>query len=631
MRRVDRASVKAVELKAPGACRADMTRLHKQLQNGQIFSGFGEEARAEIWRGMLLVSTNRLIPSLYSFFEDVNYLQGPADNIRRLVELSPKDTISSALGKCFIETKQRHDQYLIQITDSTFELRLGRLEDRFDVVRRQLWIGAMRNYLDFRAESEKKNKNLLAKPNGKPEVSVLRDLAHLAYRLGFESNQINQLVETSADREIARNCLLGARNPDRYRYDTAAFNEFVDQIVMFIATAQTLSGEKETTIDETEDSDGEPKRCGIPKTRDHKRDRARLFLDKLHIDDEQDDIIMSFFVRKSVYLAFFEEPNYLTENSSQVQAEDETEKQRQAILERKRREVKLLERRRTRNNTERVAEAKEKEQIQATEKQRQEVIEEVDQRQATEKQRQEATEEANQKQVDEESRNRAEEELFEDAEEELFEDDKEIQTDKENKDVTGEETTTPLKDKRLSRLWSERGELLEPGDKIPRELREIGGLQKKRLTRLKLEDLIKPTTGESEETQQLSSTVTQNVPDQLETNSKGDRDETGSERTSDPNLNITKQEVRIYFKVRKGDEWKPFTSRPVDSSKQAKVNKFTQQCRNLRKRYRLYDKDDRLLQPDTCFEDVTADGSNTIYLVPESKTDTNHPETKLIT
>jgi hypothetical protein len=108
MRKVDRVTVKILELTAPGACRADMQTLHRQLQSGQIFGAFNEQEREIIWRQILSFFTDRLISSLYSFFEDVNYLQGPADCIRRLIELSPEDTLSSALEDCF-DVEQRHD------------------------------------------------------------------------------------------------------------------------------------------------------------------------------------------------------------------------------------------------------------------------------------------------------------------------------------------------------------------------------------------------------------------------------------------------------------------------------------------------------------------------------------------
>jgi hypothetical protein len=179
MRRVDRVTVKALELTAPGACRTDMRALYEQVRSGQIFGAFNEQDREVAWRGVLSVSTDRLIPSLYSFFEDVNYLQGPANCIRRLIELSPRDTLSSALENCFTDVDQ--SQCKIQKSESTFEFRAGSPADRLDFGRRQIWMSAMRNYLEIPAECKRRKKDLLAKPSGKRNASVLFEFAHLAY------------------------------------------------------------------------------------------------------------------------------------------------------------------------------------------------------------------------------------------------------------------------------------------------------------------------------------------------------------------------------------------------------------------------------------------------------------------
>ncbi|KAH7108866.1 hypothetical protein B0J11DRAFT_602052 [Dendryphion nanum] len=72
LRKVDRATVKGVELKAPGNSKQDSRVLHGQLLSGQIFSSFSPEERENIWNR--LRHTDRLIPSLFTFFEDVKYL-----------------------------------------------------------------------------------------------------------------------------------------------------------------------------------------------------------------------------------------------------------------------------------------------------------------------------------------------------------------------------------------------------------------------------------------------------------------------------------------------------------------------------------------------------------------------------
>jgi len=54
-----------------------------------------------------------LIPSLYSLFENLNYLKALADYITRLVRPSPSDTVSTALFKAFSDTDERPDRAII--------------------------------------------------------------------------------------------------------------------------------------------------------------------------------------------------------------------------------------------------------------------------------------------------------------------------------------------------------------------------------------------------------------------------------------------------------------------------------------------------------------------------------------
>jgi len=48
MQKVDRPIVKALELTAPGACRADFQDLYSKLRDGQIFGAFDKQEREDI-------------------------------------------------------------------------------------------------------------------------------------------------------------------------------------------------------------------------------------------------------------------------------------------------------------------------------------------------------------------------------------------------------------------------------------------------------------------------------------------------------------------------------------------------------------------------------------------------------
>jgi hypothetical protein len=189
MLKVDEPTIKAIELTAPGACRADARALYGKLKNGEIFGAFSEQDRETIWAKLLSCTTDCLVPSFFSFFEDVNWLKEPADCVKRLMGLSPRGTIPYTLEHhMFSEVNQQWDQCVIQESEHTFVSHPGSPADRVDLGIRQIFFSAMRNYLDMPAEP--KRKNLLAKSRSKKaDKKVLYEFAALAYKLGFESDE----------------------------------------------------------------------------------------------------------------------------------------------------------------------------------------------------------------------------------------------------------------------------------------------------------------------------------------------------------------------------------------------------------------------------------------------------------
>ena len=179
MQKVDRATVRALELTAPGACRSDAQLLYGKLRSGQIFGAFSEQDRESIWSEVLAISKDRLIPSLFSLFEDINYLKRPSDCVKLLVQLSPRDSVSSALENIFSSRDTTPGQCVIQDSEYSFTLRPGNLSDKLELGRRMTWIGAMRNHLGMPLGSNKKKKNQLAKPTATSDEAILFEFATL--------------------------------------------------------------------------------------------------------------------------------------------------------------------------------------------------------------------------------------------------------------------------------------------------------------------------------------------------------------------------------------------------------------------------------------------------------------------
>jgi hypothetical protein len=128
-------------------------------------------------------------------------------------------------------------------------------------------------------------------------------MAHLAHQLGFKSPEIDGLLNSSPDHEIARSALLQARKSDRYRYNDQQFDVLVRRIVdCFTEAVPDQPGPSQDLLaDSTVKAHA---RSGVPQTRTHVQDATWLFLDRLHDDVDVADTITSFFVRRCVFFSF---------------------------------------------------------------------------------------------------------------------------------------------------------------------------------------------------------------------------------------------------------------------------------------------------------------------------------------
>jgi hypothetical protein len=84
------------------------------------------------------------------------------------------------------------------------------------------------------------------------------------------------------------------------------------------------------------------------------------------------------------------------------------------------------------------------------------------------------------------------------------------------------------------------------------------------------------------------------------------------------------QKVPISFKIFERGTWRVERSLLVDPSEPLAVKEVKRLAIKYMRKHdgiQIYDTNFRKLDPRTCFEDVTADGTNTILLIPESERD----------
>ena len=320
MQKIDTATVKSLELRAPRSSTIDFETLQGQILNGHIFSAFNREDREAIWAEISAISG--LIPSLYTMFEDIKYLHECADCMQQLISSTSRDTIFSALKESFKDANQVARECILQQSESVFVVRPGAVSDRFELGYRQLWLYAMRHFRQM-AKDPKKNK-LKAKPRvERANEAVLVEFGALAFKLGFDNDQIRKLRERSADREIARQVLLKARCPKRYEYDDALFESYVSQIVDIFLAAVPAAIEDTSPALVSNDPNASGDRCGFAAEDADEHDHKFLFIQNIHTkSEEQGESITSFFVRRSVYFSFFGQstPPALSDSASSPHA-----------------------------------------------------------------------------------------------------------------------------------------------------------------------------------------------------------------------------------------------------------------------------------------------------------------------
>ena len=161
----------------------------------------------------------------------------------------------------------------------------------------------MRHYLKM--IKEPKNKDGVVKSCEKADQKVLYDMAILAHKVGFRSEQIADLLKQSPDRQIAREALLKARKPEQFQYN--AFDSIVDRVAEYFNQASPLDCEpEEESIDDRELQI--KSRCGKPATKVQRQDRRFLFVDQLHSAwPSTIRKVSSLFVRQCIYYKFFGE------------------------------------------------------------------------------------------------------------------------------------------------------------------------------------------------------------------------------------------------------------------------------------------------------------------------------------
>ena len=157
MNLIDRGTVENLELRAPGSSSDDRDEILMALDRNIIFSKASDEAKIMIRES--LITTYDLIPSLYTFLEDVKFIRPCAKLLKSLNDQPLKGSLRSMLRQLYVSPDPR--SVIIQYSEQHYQKHPTSLnnEDLFLLAYQQLWFFTIRRFPFLGTEVTKKEKH----------------------------------------------------------------------------------------------------------------------------------------------------------------------------------------------------------------------------------------------------------------------------------------------------------------------------------------------------------------------------------------------------------------------------------------------------------------------------------------
>lgn len=270
---VDASSVEQLQSLAPHHSSADAKTIDDMIKTNKIFTTLtGESDRSVVLAN--LHSIQSMIPSLFTFFEDLKYLEPCAKVLKALLPPRGKKSIFRGLMGFYFP----RDQIYVEHASHDMRIHTG---SGSEIVRtfayQQLWLFALRNFPLMTNFTTRKVLDKDKPAAVEPSPHVWREFGELASLLGFKTSAIDELCSRDSTKLVVAQLFDRFSEPGLMNDSRAA-----DEIA---AILKALNRRKEPV--------GEPcftggdqislaERCGRPFEDDHRIDRPYLYLPHIH-------------------------------------------------------------------------------------------------------------------------------------------------------------------------------------------------------------------------------------------------------------------------------------------------------------------------------------------------------------
>ncbi|KFZ20622.1 hypothetical protein V501_00020 [Pseudogymnoascus sp. VKM F-4519 (FW-2642)] len=287
----------------------DSEFIKEQMQSKSLFPAITDPTiRLEVERRLLKIE--HPIPSIFTLFKHLRYLNPAAKAVQALLPNSTKKTLRQTFQFQF-QLENARQPLQIQESETSYTAVSGDCNKKFDLAFRELILCSWRYFANSPRISSKKNMNPIEQDVDGTKRFLGFRLLEFSQQIGF-STETNQAAGEDPTETLLADMLRSLPkeifNVDRATPETLSipFKEYLSNLTL---TSNTTLKPSLTTVGIGESLS---ERCGRRSSKPiDDEDRLHLFLRKMHapLDDfpRGGYDISSFYVKKSIYLAFFGE------------------------------------------------------------------------------------------------------------------------------------------------------------------------------------------------------------------------------------------------------------------------------------------------------------------------------------
>lgn len=326
MQLLDEATVEALHLLAPVISKQDAEYIEKGMRSGHLFPEIKDSTIRNAIRRRLLKIEER-IPSLFSLFKDLRYLEPPAKAMRALLPKSAKEGSLRQNFRFRSSFPGNTTQLLeLQNSETSYTSVSGSPEYLFDLAYRQTFLGAIRYFTSPSTVTTKKDMNPIKQTAIASKRLLGFKLVELAGRSGFSVSNVTDVLSKDPEMRFLED-MLHSLPRELYKFDLDIPQPLLESFKNYLH-ASTVRCDSTVLPSITTATAGEPvsQRCGRSCGLSDDGDRLHMFLPKLHATfaemRKDGGEVSSFYVNRSIYLAFF--GNITAANSANQTGEGNT-------------------------------------------------------------------------------------------------------------------------------------------------------------------------------------------------------------------------------------------------------------------------------------------------------------------